>query len=80
VARAWEGDGTPCVILDPQLYPEYALPMEEVQQGLGCRQPKEQDIAAAKRLLEQHVPGGFDLDVVVRALGYDMSLHAVCHR
>lgn len=59
----------PCVILDPQVHPEYALPMEEVQQGLGCRQPKEQDIAAAKRLIEQHVPGGFDLDVVVRALG-----------
>jgi len=68
-ARAYEGDGTPCVILDPQIHPEYALPLEEAQQGLGCRQPKEPDIAAAKRLIEQHVPGGFDLDVVVRALG-----------
>jgi peptide/nickel transport system substrate-binding protein len=68
-ARAFEGDGTPCVILDPQIHPEHALPMEEVQQGLGCRQPKEQDIAEAKRLIEQHVPGGFELDVVVRALG-----------
>lgn len=68
-ARAYEGSGTPCVILDPQLFPEYALSMEEVQQGLGCRQPKEQDIAEAKRLIDQHAPGGFDLDVVVRALG-----------
>ncbi|HSF31969.1 MAG TPA: ABC transporter substrate-binding protein [Candidatus Tectomicrobia bacterium] len=68
-ARAYEGSGTPCVILDPQLFPEYALPTEEVQQGLGCRQPKEQDVAEAIRLIEQHVPGGFDLDVVVRALG-----------
>lgn len=68
-ARAYEGDGTPCVILDPQLFSEYALPSEEVQRGLGCRQPKERDIAEAKRLLDQHVPGGFDLEVVVRALG-----------
>jgi peptide/nickel transport system substrate-binding protein len=68
-ARAYEDAGVPCAILDPQVHPEYALPMEEVQQGLGCRQPKEQDIAEAKRLIEQHVPGGFDLDVVVRALG-----------
>jgi hypothetical protein len=67
-ARAYAGSGTPCVILDPQLFPEYALPLEEAQQGLGCRQPKEQDIAEAKRLLERR-PGGFDLDVVVRALG-----------
>jgi peptide/nickel transport system substrate-binding protein len=68
-ARGYEGVGTPCAILDPQVFPEYALPMEEVQQGLGCRQPKEQDVAEAKRLIEQHTPGGFDLDVVVRALG-----------
>ena len=68
-ARAYEDAGTPCVILDPQLFPEYALPMEEVQQGLGCRQPKAPDIETAKRLIEQHAPGGFDLDVVVRALG-----------
>jgi len=68
-ARAYEDAGVPCTILDPQVHPEYALPMEEVQQGPGCRQPKEQDIAEAKRLIEQHVPGGFDLDVVVRALG-----------
>ncbi|MBI3325919.1 MAG: hypothetical protein HYZ81_04350 [Nitrospinae bacterium] len=67
--RAYEGSGTPCVILDPQLFPEYALPMEEVHRTPGCRQPKEQDIAEAKRLIEQHAPGGFDLDVVVRALG-----------
>jgi peptide/nickel transport system substrate-binding protein len=68
-ARAYEDAGTPCAILDPHLYPEYALPPEKVQQGLGCRQPKDQDIAAAKRLIEQHTPGGFDLEVVVRALG-----------
>jgi ABC-type transport system substrate-binding protein len=30
-ARAYEGSGAPCVILDPQLSPEYALPLEEVQ-------------------------------------------------
>jgi peptide/nickel transport system substrate-binding protein len=68
-ARGYEGSGTPCAILDPQVFPEYALPLEEVQQGLGCRQPKEPDVAEAKRLIEQHAPGGFDLDVVVRALG-----------
>jgi peptide/nickel transport system substrate-binding protein len=68
-ARGYEGVGTPCAILDPQVFPEYALPVEEVQQGLGCRQPKEEDVAEAKRLIERHAPGGFDLDVVVRALG-----------
>lgn len=68
-ARAYEDAGVPCPILDPQVHPDYALPMEEVQQVPGCRQPKEHDIAEAKRLIEQHVPGGFDLDVVVRALG-----------
>jgi peptide/nickel transport system substrate-binding protein len=68
-ARAYEEAGTPCVILDPQLFPDYALPLEEVQQELGCRQPKQQDLETAKRLLAQHAPGGFELDVVVRALG-----------
>lgn len=67
--RAYEGSGTPCVILDPQLFPEYALPIEEVNQTPGCRQPKEQDLAEAKRLIDLYAPGGFDLDVVVRALG-----------
>jgi peptide/nickel transport system substrate-binding protein len=68
-ARAYEGSGTPCVILDPQLFPDYALPAEEVNQTPGCRQPKDADLAEAKRLMQQNAPDGFDLDVVVRALG-----------
>ncbi|SRR5712692_570081 len=35
----------------------------------ASRTAQEQDVAEAKRLIEQHMPGGFDLDVVVRALG-----------
>ena len=68
-ARAYEGSGTPCVILDPQLFPDYALPVEEVNQTPGCRQPKDEDLAEAKRLMQQNAPDGFDLDMVVRALG-----------
>ena len=67
--RAYEGSGTPCAILDPTVFPKYALPIEEVNQTPGCRQPKDEDIAEAKRLIEANAPGGFDLDVVVRALG-----------
>jgi peptide/nickel transport system substrate-binding protein len=68
-ARAYEGSGTPCVILDPQLFPDYALSVEELDQTPGCRQPKDEDVAEAKRLMQQNAPNGFDLDVVVRALG-----------
>ncbi|RMF87989.1 MAG: ABC transporter substrate-binding protein [Nitrospinota bacterium] len=69
VEKAFEGAGVPCAILDPKLVGEYALPLEEVNQMPGCRQPKDQDIAEAKRIVEKHYPGGLDIEVAVRSVG-----------
>jgi ABC-type transport system substrate-binding protein len=49
VAKALEGGGVPCALLDPKLVGDFALPLEEVSKLPGCRQPKDQDIAEAKR-------------------------------
>lgn len=68
VDKVYDGHMIPCVILDPVLFGEYALPVEEVQQMPGCRQPKEADIAEAKRLVAKHYPDGLDLEVSTRSL------------
>ena len=48
---------------------DFALPLEEVAKAPGCRQPKEQDIAEAKKLVEKHHPGGLDIEIATRAVG-----------
>ena len=69
VGKALEGAGVPCAILDPKLAGDYALPLDELAKLPGCRQPKDQDLAEAKRLVEKHHPGGLDVEMVVRSVG-----------
>ena len=69
VAKALEGAGVPCAILDPKLVGDFALPLDEVAKVPGCRQPKEQDIAEAKKLVEKHHPGRLDIEIAARAGG-----------
>src|SRR6266508_4367738 len=69
VAKALEGAGVPCAILDPKLVGDFALPPEEVNRTPGCRHPKDQDIAEAKKLVEKHYPSGRDIEVAVRSVG-----------
>jgi len=69
VAKALEGAGVPCAILDPKLVGDFALPLDEVNKAPGCRQPKDADVAEAKRLVEKHYPGGLDVEVAVRQVG-----------
>ena len=69
VAKTLEGAGVPCALLDPILVGDFALPLEEVNKLPGCRQPKDQDIAEAKRLVEKHYPNGVDVEAAVRSVG-----------
>jgi peptide/nickel transport system substrate-binding protein len=69
VAKTLEGAGVPCALLDPKLAGDVALPLDEVQKLPGCRQPKDQDIAEAKRLVEKHHPNGVDIEAAVRSAG-----------
>jgi peptide/nickel transport system substrate-binding protein len=69
IEKVWEGAGTPCAILDPKVHGEFALALDEVNKLPGCRQPKDQDIAEAKRLVAKHHPNGVDIEVVVRSVG-----------
>src|SRR5919106_1581888 len=69
IAKALEGAGVPCAVLDPKLVGDFALPLDEVQKTPGCRQPKDQDLAEAKRLVEKHHPGGVDVEAVIRTVG-----------
>ncbi len=69
VAKTLEGAGVPCALLDPKLAGDVALPLDEVQKLPGCRQPKDQDIAEAKRLVEKHYPNGVDIEAAVRSAG-----------
>ncbi|MBI2154888.1 MAG: ABC transporter substrate-binding protein [Candidatus Rokubacteria bacterium] len=69
VAKTLEGAGVPCAMLDPKLVGDFALPLEEVNKLPGCRQPKDQDIAEAKRLVEKHYPNGVDVEAAVRSVG-----------
>ena len=66
---ALEGAGVPCAILDPKLLGDFALPLDEVNKLPGCRQPKDADVAEAKRLVEKHHPGGLDIEVATRSVG-----------
>ena len=68
-AKALEGAGVPCALLDPKLVGDFALPLDEVQKMPGCRQPKDQDIAEAKKLVEKHYPNGVDVEAVIRTVG-----------
>ncbi len=69
VAKTLEGAGVPCALLDPKLVGDVALPLDEVTKTPGCRQPKDQDIAEAKRLVEKHYPNGVDIEAAVRSAG-----------
>lgn len=67
--KGLEGSGVPCAVLDPRLHGPYALPLTEVEQLPGCRQPKEPDLAEARRLVATHYPNGLDVEVAFRAVG-----------
>ena len=69
VGKAFEGAGVPCALLDPKLYSGFAIPLEEVTRLPGCRQPKDQDLDEAKRLVEKHHPNGLDVEAAVRSVG-----------
>jgi peptide/nickel transport system substrate-binding protein len=69
VAKALEGAGVPCALLEAKLVGPFALPIDEVKRTPGCRQPKEEDIAEGKRLVAQHYPNGLDIEVSVRVVG-----------
>jgi peptide/nickel transport system substrate-binding protein len=69
VLKAFEGAGVPCALLDPKLFGDFALPAAEVAKLPGCRQPKDQDLAEAKRLVEKHYPNGLDIEASVRSVG-----------
>src|SRR5207248_1218608 len=69
VAKALEGTGVPCAMLDPKLVGDAALPLEEVARTPGCRQPKDADLAEARKLLEKHHPHGVEIEVAVRTVG-----------
>jgi peptide/nickel transport system substrate-binding protein len=67
--KAFEGAGTPCSILDPNLYGDWALPQDEVMKTPGCRADKTADLAEAKKLVQKHYPNGFDFEIVTRTVG-----------
>lgn len=67
--KAFEGAGTPCAILDPKLYGDWALPLDEVNKIPGCRPDKTADLAEAKRLVKKHYPNGVDFEIVTRTVG-----------
>jgi peptide/nickel transport system substrate-binding protein len=69
VAKALEGAGVPCALLDPKLVGDFALPLDEVNKLPGCRPAKDQDVAEAKHLVEKHYPGGLDVEVSIRSVG-----------
>jgi len=65
-----EGSGTPCAILDPGLYGDYAIPMKDLMKIPGCREDKKaEDIATAKKLVAKHFPNGVDFEIVTRSVG-----------
>jgi peptide/nickel transport system substrate-binding protein len=69
ITKALDGAGVPCGILDPKLVGEAALPLDEVARLPGCRQPKDADVAEAKRLVDKHFPGGLDVEMAYRQVG-----------
>jgi peptide/nickel transport system substrate-binding protein len=67
--KIYGGIGVPCVLLDPAISGKYALPVEEVQAMPGCRQPKDEDLAEASRIVKKHYPEGVEIQVITRILG-----------
>jgi peptide/nickel transport system substrate-binding protein len=67
--KIYGGVGVPCAILDPTVFGAAALPLEELLATPGCRQPKDQDLAEASRLVAKHYPTGVDVEVMVRNSG-----------
>jgi len=68
ITKAMDGSAMPCALLDPKVVGDFALPLEEIQKLPGCRQPKDQDIAEAKRLVEKHYPNGVDIEASIRSV------------
>ena len=61
--KVWRGQGVAGAVLDPAIYGDVAIPLEEVNQMPGVRQPKDEDLAEAKRLMaEAGFPNGFKLE------------------
>jgi peptide/nickel transport system substrate-binding protein len=73
VAKTLDGAGLPCAVLDPRTVGDFALPLDEVNRLPGCRQPKDADLAEARRLVEKHHPGGLDIEIAVRAVGENVD-------
>ncbi|MEK6709007.1 MAG: ABC transporter substrate-binding protein [Nitrospinota bacterium] len=69
IAKVFEGAGTPCSLLDPKLYGDYALPQEEVLKAPGCNPAtKERDIEEARRIVLKHHPNGVEIEVATRTV------------
>ncbi|MBI3129291.1 MAG: hypothetical protein HYZ11_16910 [Candidatus Tectomicrobia bacterium] len=69
VAKVFEGAGTPCNLLDPKLYGEFALPREEVLKAPGCNPAtKEKDIEEARKIVQKLHPNGVEVEVATRAV------------
>jgi peptide/nickel transport system substrate-binding protein len=73
IRKAYDDLGLPCVVLDPQIYGDFALPLDEVRATAGCRQPKEADLEEARRLVARHYPNGLDIEVVGRAAANNLD-------
>ncbi|MBI3635307.1 MAG: ABC transporter substrate-binding protein [Candidatus Rokubacteria bacterium] len=69
IGKALDGAGVPCAMLDPKLVGDFALPLEEVGKLPGCRQPKDQDLAEAEKLVKKHHPNGLDIEIALRQVG-----------
>ena len=71
IAKALDGAGVPCSIIDPKLVGDAALPMAEVEKIPGCRTGagKDQDIAEAEKLVKKHHPNGIDIEMAFRQVG-----------
>jgi peptide/nickel transport system substrate-binding protein len=68
--KGLEGAGTPCAILDPNIYGDFALSVAELETMPGCRKDKKaQDIATAEALVKKHYPNGVDFEMVYRSVG-----------
>ncbi|MBM4441293.1 MAG: hypothetical protein FJ027_12825 [Candidatus Rokubacteria bacterium] len=69
IAKALDGAGVPCAMLDPKLVGDAALPLAEVEKMPGCRPNKEQDLAEAEKLVKKHYPNGIDIEMAYRQVG-----------
>ena len=69
INKALDGAGVPCALLDPKLVGDSALPLDEVAKLPGCRQPKDADLAEARKLVEKHFPSGVEVEMAYRQVG-----------